>query len=477
MKKSILIIGSFLVLAAITVVFALQDGVKGVNPVKHPNIWAVLHPTAPDPGPVVFASNNGNVQFEWKLGNPYLLKNGSGDVFLDLRVTGKALANKERKRMNVVLVIDRSGSMADENKLEQVKNAAAEIVNNMNAEDRLAVVIYDDSIQTLIPSGPVENKERIKEAIYNLEPGGSTNLCGGLRQGFEEARRNFKENYVNRIILLSDGLANAGITDPDQIDAEAKRIRANAITISTMGVGTDYNENLMANIADYSGGNYYYISKEIDMAAIFRKEWNLMQSVVATNAHASIDLAEGVDVTDVAGFKWEKHGNTLTVQVPDVYSGETKRVLVQLRASAGSIRTIALGSGRFDCTDVTAERTLPVHFAFEPSIKVIEDPQMVAKNLDRDVNMKVASVNASKQMDVAYQKLQAGDKAGAGTIAADAAEMLRSLGYVQAAPQAARYDEFAKTVNSPTAISEEQAKDILKKNKEAERKAEQSTPQ
>lgn len=480
MKKSILIIGSFLLLAAITVVFALQDGIKGVNPVKRPHFWTGLHPTPPDPGPVVFASNNGNVQFEWKLGNPYLLKNGSGDVFLDLRVTGKALANKERKRMNLVLVIDRSGSMADENKLDQVKSAAAQIVNNMNADDRLAVVIYDDSIQTLIPSGPVENKERIKEAIYSLEPGGSTNLCGGLQQGFEEARRNFKENYVNRIILLSDGLANAGITDPDQIDAEAKRIRANTITISTMGVGTDYNENLMANIADYSGGNYYYISKEIDMAEVFRKEWNLMQSMVATNAHASIDLAEGVDVTDVAGFKWEKHGRTLTVQIPDVYSGETKRILVQLRASAGSIRTIALGSGQFDCTDVTAARTQPVHFAFEPSIKVVEDRQLVATNLDRDVNLKVQSVNASKQMQAAYQRLEAGDKAGAGRIAQQAKEeldKLQALGYVEAAPQAARYDEFAKTVNSPAPMSEEQAKDILKKNKEAERTAEQSTPQ
>lgn len=476
MKKSTLIIGSFLVLVAITLVFALQNGIQGVTPTKHPNLWAPWHPTPPDPTPVVFAGKHGNVEFEWKLGNPYLLKGSSGDAFLDLRVTGKALENKSRKRMNLVLVIDRSGSMGSEDKLEQAKNAAIQIINNMDGADRLAVVIYDDTIQTLIPSSPVEDKERLKEAIYSLTPGGSTNLCGGLQQGFEQARKSFKENYVNRIILLSDGLANAGITDPDQINAEAKRIRSNAITVSTMGVGLDYNENLMANIADFSGGNYYYISRELDMGQVFQKEWNLMQSLIATNARATLDLAEGVDVVDVAGFKWEKTGHKLTIQVPDVYSGETKRILVQLRAPAGSLRTVPLGAGEFTCTDVASGIIVPVRFAFEPSIKVVEDHELVATNLDRDVNLKVASVNASKQMDLAYQKLEAGDKVGASKIATDAVQQLRSLGYAAAEPQAGRYDDFLKTTNEPT-VSEEQTKDLLKKNKEAERQAEQSTPQ
>src|SRR5262249_41288941 len=146
--------------------------------------------------------------------------------------------------------------------------------------DRLAIVIYDDSVETIVPSTPVENKEQLRSAIYSLRPGGSTNLFGGLEQGYAEARKNFCKDCVNRIVFLSDGLANVGVTDPHQIEAEAKLIRESGISVSSMGVGIDYNESLMANMADASGGNYYYISRETNMADIFGQEWNLMQSLV-----------------------------------------------------------------------------------------------------------------------------------------------------------------------------------------------------
>lgn len=477
MKKGILLIGFFILLAAVALFAAVMRGSIDVQPTNHTWHWNMNHPT-PDPTPIQFASKNGNVQFEWKLGNPYLLKNGSGDVFLDLRVSGKAIENADRKRLNLVLVIDRSGSMASENKLEQVKQAAMEIVGNMTPQDRLAVVIYDDRVQTLIPSTAVKNIAALREEIGSIAPGGSTNLCGGMQAGSDEVRKNFREDYVNRIILLSDGLANAGITDPDQINAEAKRIRSNAVSVSTMGVGIDYNESLMANIADSSGGNYYYISQELNMADVFRKEWNLMQSVVATNAVARLRLADGVDVVDVAGFQWEKSGRNLTIQVPDVYAGQTKRILVQLKAPARSVTTEALGTGSFECKDVSAGTAKPIQFTFAPSIKVIEDSQMVAKNVDRDVNVKVESVAASKRMEEAYKLYESGDAGAAGRVANETIQKLNSLGYTEVQAQASRYDEFMKQANSPPAeVAPEAKKDMLKKQKAAERESAQSVPQ
>jgi Ca-activated chloride channel family protein len=418
------------------------------------------------------------VLFEWKLGNPYLLKNGSGDVFLDLRVNGKPLPDVKRKQMNLVLVIDRSGSMGSENKLVQVKNAAASIIENMNATDRLAVVIYDDTVQTLIPSSPVENKARLREIIYSLSPGGSTNLCGGMQQGFEEARKNFNRDYVNRIILLSDGLANAGITDPDQINAEAKRIRENFISVSTMGVGIDYNENLMANLADVSGGNYYYVSKEVNMAEVFRKEWNLMQNLIATNARATFQLGKNVDVVDVAGFQWEKKGTKLTIQVPDIYSGENKRILVQLHAPADALKVVPLGTGELAFMEVTGETAIPVNLTFAPSIRVVEDQNLVAKNFSREVQTKVSQVVASRRMQEAYRLLEEGKREDAYNVAYDAEQKLRSLGYVENKAQLNRYKSVLGMLSPATAaLSEPDAKDMLKKQKEAERTEVQSEPQ
>lgn len=470
-KKLILLAGIFVFLAATALVYSGWYDAEETTGHYYPKTF--VSPISPKT--VTLKSPDSNVAFEWKLGNPYLLKNGSGDVFLDLRVSGKSLSEIKRKQMNLVLVIDRSGSMASENKLDQVKQAASTIIENMNPTDRLAVVIYDDSVQTLIPSSLVENKALFREVIASLSPGGSTNLCGGMQQGFEEARKHFNRNYVNRIILLSDGLANAGITDPNQITAEAKRIRENSISVSTMGVGIDYNENLMANLADASGGNYYYVSSEVNMAEVFRKEWNLMQNVIATNARATIQLADGIDVVDVAGFQWDKKGSLLTIQVPDVYSGENKRILVQLRAPANATRLVKLGTGEFTFTDITNQKAVPVRMTFAPSIQVIEDKTVVAKNESSEVRAKVSQVAAIEKMEQALHLFESGDRDNAYKLATETTDRLRSLGYVENKRQISRYDKMLQALAEPAAPAQE--KDLLKKAKEAERTEAQSEPQ
>lgn len=479
MRKSIILIGLFFVLAAVALVYGIQylgnPGSLHAGPT--PNI-----PTGPvttiDPNsvPTVVTASNSNVTFEWKLGNPYLLKNSDGDVYLDLRVSGKAVENQDRKKMNLVLVIDRSGSMGSENKLENVKNAALQIINNMNPADRLGIVIYDDNVQTLLPSSPVENKEQIREVVSGLTPGGSTNLHGGLMQGFAEARRSFKKDYVNRIILLSDGLANAGVVDPNEIAGAARRIRDNSISVSAMGVGLDYNENLMANIADNSGGNYYYISADVNMAEIFRKEWNLMQNLVATEGVATLTLAKDVKVVDVAGFQWSQQGRDLTIQVPDIYSGQTRRILVEMNAPADATRTVKLADATFTCHEM-AGRTFRV--SFSPEIKVIEDKTVVAGNIDSDVNSKAAGNIASRKMEEAYRLYENGETDKAYKLSQETADELKSLGYIGNDAQVQRYEQAAQQLApaSAPALNSPKAKDFLKKQKEAERNTQQSDPQ
>ncbi len=469
MRKPILIIGLFVAIATIALVYATQT--PATSTVQPPGTKFITVP-------VTGSNSEGNVRFDWKLANSYLMLNSAGDAYLDLRITGKNLpGNGNRKPMNLVLVIDRSGSMADENKLEQVKEAAVAMLNQMNASDRLGIVIYDDYVQTVLAPSPVENKSRVRDIIYGLSSGGSTNLCGGLQQGFEEVKKHFLKDSVNRVVLLSDGLANVGITDPEQIAAVARQIRERSVSVSAMGVGIDYNETLMANIADHSGGNYYYISKDVNMADIFRREWNLMQNVIANKATARFDLGSGVEVIDVAGFKWSLSGRKLQIEVPDIYSGETKRIMVHLRAPANEKSKIELARGEFTYTEINGKEPETFSRIFSPTIEVVGDRAVVASNVDQEVSAKVASVEASKQMDEAYQRWEAGDQAGAYELANTANEKLKALGYTQNQSQVFRYDSFVSGMSKPEAQAPQVKKDMLKRQKEAERKAQQSVAQ
>jgi Ca-activated chloride channel family protein len=480
MRKSLIVIGIFGVLAVVALVFGLQQfGVQTVSGIPHstpqPGIPGTIDPNTV---PGLVTQKDSNIQFEWKLGNPYVYRNGNGEAFLDLRVTGKQINQSDRKRMNLVLVIDRSGSMASENKLEQVKNSAVELLNNLDPADRLAIITYDDSIQTLLSSTTVEDKARVRDLIYSLSPGGSTNLCGGMQAGFEEAKRHFKNDSVNRIILLSDGLANVGIVDPGAIASVAQNIREHKISVSTMGVGIEYNENLMANIADHSGGNYYYISNETSMASVFQKELNLMQSLIGTNAKATFELARGVQVTDISGYKWSQSGRKLTVQVPDVYSGETKRIMVELKVPTTAGDSIVLGSGQFVCTDISQKKPYLFTADFKPSVKVISDIHMVQKNDDKEIMQRKESVVASRNMEKAYELYEQGRADEAQLVAEETVNRLQSLGYVDT-DQYKRYKANMKNLDAATALppASAPAKDFLKKQKAEERKVQQQEEQ
>jgi Ca-activated chloride channel homolog len=476
MRKSLIVIGIFVVLAAVALVFGLnQFGVGNITGITHP-IPPAGNPGTIDPNavPNVVSNSESNILFEWKLGNPYVYNSGNGEAFLDLRVTGKQSNSSDRKRMNLVLVIDRSGSMGSENKLEQVKTSAVEILNNLNPSDRLAIVTYDDSINTLLPSTTVEDKNYIRELIYGISPGGSTNLSGGMMSGFAEAQRNFRNDSVNRIVLLSDGLANVGIVDPAEIANQAKRIRENKISVSAMGVGIDYNENLMASIADYSGGNYYYINQETSMASVFQKELNLMQNLIGTNAKATFDLNRGVEVVDIAGYKWEQSGRKLTIQVPDVYSGETKRIMVQLKVPTDAAKNVVLGSGQFVCTDISKKQPVLFTANFQPSVKVISDIAMVRSNEDKDMKQRSESIIASRDMEKAYALYEEGKADEAEAVAQKAVQRLKTEGGSNVG-QIQRYDGNIMNLNAAAPPpSSAPAKDFLKKQKEQERDLQQN---
>lgn len=192
-----------------------------------------------------------------------------------------------RPPLNLGLVIDRSGSMGGD-KIDYAKQAAIFAVEQLLPTDRVSVTVFDDDIQTIVPNTLANNKGPVIQRIRQVAPGGSTALHGAWQEGSQQVHGNLLAGGLNRVLVLSDGLANAGETNPDTIASHVHRTLGQGVSTTTLGVGNDYNEDLMAAMARSGDGNYYFIDSPEQIPAIFNTE---LQGLMATlGNHVSLGL-------------------------------------------------------------------------------------------------------------------------------------------------------------------------------------------
>jgi Ca-activated chloride channel homolog len=259
----------------------------------------------------------------------YTNTESNGSFYAEIKADEYTNIEAKRVPMNLSIVIDRSGSMSGD-KIKKAKESAQFLVDQMQPTDYLSIVAYDQSVDVVVPAARVTNKNYFKNAIMGITDRGGTNLAGGAIEGYAQVKKNYKTDYINRVILLSDGLANEGITDPAKIERIVKnQLYQNGTSISTFGIGNDYNEDLMTAMAESGNGNYYFIENANDIAGIFQRELNGLSKVVAQNVQLKITLPENVNITKVYGGRYEQTGRTLTVDVRDMFSQETKAILIK----------------------------------------------------------------------------------------------------------------------------------------------------
>ena len=174
----------------------------------------------------------------------------------------------DRPPVNLSIILDRSGSMSG-SKIDQAKSAAIEALKRLSSTDTFSLVVYDHVVKTIIPAQRVVDIHRIIEKIKLIHTGGNTALFGGVSQGAAEIRKYLEGNYVHRIILLSDGLANVGPNTPEDLGRLGAALIKENISVTTVGVGTDYNEDLMARLSQKSDGNIYFVESSYDLPKIF----------------------------------------------------------------------------------------------------------------------------------------------------------------------------------------------------------------
>jgi Ca-activated chloride channel family protein len=232
-------------------------------------------------------------------------------TYLKVGLTGfEWKKDAERPPLNVALVLDRSGSMEGE-KLERAKDAAKMAVEFLSPRDILSIVTYESEVDVLLPATRVSDKRRIMRAIDGIYSAGNTALFAGVSKGAHELKKFIDRGRVNRVILLSDGLANVGPDSTDDLVDLGSGLRREGISVSTIGLGLDYNEDLMSSLAQASDGNHAFVREPADLTRIFDLEFKDAFEVVAKDVELVITCSRGIRPIRVLNREGEIDGNEI----------------------------------------------------------------------------------------------------------------------------------------------------------------------
>jgi Ca-activated chloride channel family protein len=258
-------------------------------------------------------------------------------AFLKVAMTGFALPSQSsRAPANVAIVIDKSGSMAGD-RLVNARNAAIMAVDGMGRNDIVSVLAFDDTVEVIAPATKVTDKESIKRAIARIRTGGGTGLFAGVSKGAWEVRKFLDKTRVNRVILLSDGQANVGPSTPAELGQLGSSFAREGISVTTIGLGLGYNEDLMTQLAGYSDGNHAFVENPQDLARIFKQEFGDVSSVVAQEIDVKIILKRGIRPIRILGREGEISNDTVHLRMNQLYSEQEKFIILEVEIPAGKV--------------------------------------------------------------------------------------------------------------------------------------------
>lgn len=386
-------------------------------------VWSLTAPKAPvgtlgPEGPLTVATgepvaNDAIASFtagrtlmvEGRLGHQRMLAGESGKTFLFLDVTADRDATAQSGAgLNLAIVIDRSGSMKGK-RLDNALDAARGMVRRLRDGDVVSVVTYNTRAETVAAPTTVDafSRDRVLRALDGVTAQGDTCISCGIDAGMAELRA--RNGMVDRLLLLSDGEATAGVRDLEGFRAIGARARNMGVSISSVGVDVEYNERVMSALALESNGRHHFVENASALARVFDQELDTLVKTLAQDTEVEVALAPGVNVERVFDRSFRRQGDKLIVPMGGFSAGEQKTLLVELQIPRGapgvrpvadvhlSYRDLALGSPG------SCDGKLALH--------LVEDPSQVS-SLDPFVAGRVQRSQTAATLSEANQLFAAG---------------------------------------------------------------------
>ena len=326
-------------------------------------------------------------------------------IHLRISITGvRGKSDTQRAPMNVALVIDRSGSMQGA-RIDGARKAALAAIDRLSPHDIVSVVSYDDKVEVHVPATRASNKAAIKEKIAAITPRGSTAIWAGMQAGADEVRKFYAKDSVNRIILLSDGLANVGPSTPADFIRLGKQLASEGITVSTVGLGLGYNEDLMAKLAASTDGSHAFIQEPADLTGFLNREFDTAQSVVAQELEIRIRCLPGVKPIRSLKREARVEGQSIVYTVGQIADGVEQVLIAEVEVAAGTDGTAEIAAIDVAYTDLTNGRRETAATSLRAGIGSAARSQA---SLDPVVARDVTVLIAREQRDEAMRLRDAG---------------------------------------------------------------------
>lgn len=330
-----------------------------------------------------------------------------------VRLVAPTVPQMARKPLNLCLVIDRSGSMAGE-KLRQTIASAKFVVERLAPTDWLSVVQFDERVNVVIPPQPVRHRAHLCRRLEAIRDGGSTNLSGGWLRGAACVREHAGPDRINRVLLLTDGQANHGITDPAILITHAAELTEEGIATTTLGYGADFNEDLLTALADAGRGTAYHVETADEAPAVFARELEGLLTIAAQNVRLTIRPGRAGCVAHLlTEQEHQRNPEGLIVALGDLVSAEERRLLLSARVPALGSEGLAFLAAVTLTYDSVGGDIRPREVRQELLVPVVSPEQAIAVPADPAVTRELLVLRAARILRQAMAEADAGDTSGA----------------------------------------------------------------